>query len=322
VEFAKQLRGYLDPLTLSLINESLDNLARTSGSVIASLKLFANLHREIYKLKVRVAINAALPEGETPASAQIKKKFPVLMPGASYYPDLIEEILKEDYSSEGKELRETVLKSLAAAEEKEEETASASLKQYLIEGIQAVGAVSNVLADVALKLDENSALLAHRKVGLMQRIKRFVKKMFHTEDETVFYDLQYVDHAGNSSVKRVNFIALRADIDKRIKNLSQFSADKNTAAAKVEALQEDQLVTFLEKNVRYLQTLHKTLTSMDEYFKTNVDKGDRSRVKGIKPELSTIKVAFVRANQKRCDYAAQKEEAAQFEKLGITTPKR
>ncbi|MDR1073848.1 MAG: hypothetical protein LBL45_09280 [Treponema sp.] len=323
VDFARQVRGYLDPLSLSLINESLCNLSRTTGSVIASLKLLANFNRELYKLNARTAITAAFPAGETLTSAQIKKKFSDLMPGVSYYPDLIEEILKEDYSSDGKELRKAVIKSLTGVEKKDEkETVSeVSFKQHLVEGIQTIGAVSHILADVVLKLDENSVLLAHKRLSLRQKVVRFIKKLFHKEEESVVYDLQYVDHTGNLSVKQVNFSVLRADIDKRIKNLSQFTADKDSTAAKLEALQENQLVTFLEKNIRYLQSLHKTLAAMDDYFKTNVDKDDRSRVKGIKPELSTIKATFIRANQKRCDYTAQKEEAAQFEKLGITTPK-
>ncbi|MDR2782593.1 MAG: hypothetical protein LBB48_01920 [Treponema sp.] len=322
VEFINQVRTHADPLTLSIVNESLSNLARTTGSVIASLKLLANFNRETYKLKVRVAITAALPEGGTPVPAQIKKEFPSLMHGVSYYPDLIEEILKEDYSSNGNALRKAVLNSLTVAEKKEEETAFVPFKQYLIEGIQTIGAVSNVLADVAFKLDENNALLAHKKVSLGQRIKRFFIKLLRKDAEPVLYDLQYRDQAGNLSVKRVDFSAVRADIDKRIKSLSQIATDKDAESAKLQALQENQLVSFLEKNIRYLQNLYKTLVAMDEYFKTNIDKDDRSKVKGIKPELSTIKATFTRANQKRCEYIAQKEEEAQFEKLGITTQKR
>jgi hypothetical protein len=40
-------------------------------------------------------------------------------------------------------------------------------------------------------------------------------------------------------------------------------------------------------------------------------------VKGIKPELATIKNAIVRANQDRYEYSAQKEEEEQMKRLGI-----
>jgi hypothetical protein len=87
--------------------------------------------------------------------------------------------------------------------------------------------------------------------------------------------------------------------------------------AKLEQMQDEQLISFLERNIRDLQIIHKTLTTLDEYFKTEVDREDRDKVKGIKPELATIKNAIVRANSKRQEYSAKKEEEEQLKKLGV-----
>ncbi|MDR2193354.1 MAG: hypothetical protein LBP19_02665 [Treponema sp.] len=323
-EFINQVKSGLDSLTLSLINESTSNLVSTTGKVTASLKQLANFNRESYKLMARTAITANLPEGEIPTAAQIKKKFPQLLPGTAYYPDLIEEILKEDYSDSSKELREAVLKSfiiIAGKQKKEEETAAVSVKYILIEGIRALGSISRVLAEVALKLDENNNLFAHKRLTLREKFSRFINSLLNKEPESIIYELQYADRSGNRVMRKVNFNVLRADMDKWIKNLSPMGMDKASVTSKLAALQETQLMGFLEKNIRDMQSLHKTLSAMDEYFKTNIDKDDRSKVKGIKPELSTIKNAFIRANQKRCDYNAQKEEVEQFKKLGITVSK-
>jgi hypothetical protein len=89
------------------------------------------------------------------------------------------------------------------------------------------------------------------------------------------------------------------------------------AASKLEAIEEEQLVSFLERNVRDLQSMHKTLAALDEYFKGEVNKEDREKVRGIKPELATIKNAIVRANSKRHEYSAQKEEEEQLSRLGV-----
>ena len=88
--------------------------------------------------------------------------------------------------------------------------------------------------------------------------------------------------------------------------------------AKLEAMQEEQLISFLEKNIRELQSIHKTLTALDEFYKLNVDRADRDKVKGIKPELATIKNAIIRANSKRHEYSAQKEEEEQLKRLGVS----
>ena len=56
------------------------------------------------------------------------------------------------------------------------------------------------------------------------------------------------------------------------------------------------------------------MEALDTYFKTEVP---REKVKGIKIELSSIKNSIVKANQKKHEYVAKKEEYDQFKKLGI-----
>jgi hypothetical protein len=92
---------------------------------------------------------------------------------------------------------------------------------------------------------------------------------------------------------------------------------KASAAARTDSLNETQLLGYLEKNIRELQSLHKTLGALDDFFKTAVDQEDRDKVRGIKPELATIKNAVIKANQKRHEYSAQKEEEEQLKRLGI-----
>jgi hypothetical protein len=314
-----EVRVGLDPLSLNLINESTTNLIKSTGVIIASLKATADFNKEAYKLAVRTAITTAFPEDKAPTLDQIKKKFPTTLPDKPFYREFIEEILQEDYSQDSKALRDAVLHSLKMTDKMEKkEKAAAPLKAMLIEGIQSLGSIVATLTEIATKLDENEALLANKRRTLWRKVKDVIDQMLNKEPEPVIYELQYAAAGtGAPTRERVNFATLRADIDKRVKNLSQVGASKGAAAAKLEALQESQLVEFLERNIRDIQSLHRTLAALDEYFKASVDKEDRSRVKGIKPELSAIKNAFIRATHKQRDYNAQKEEDAQFKKLGI-----
>jgi hypothetical protein len=75
----------------------------------------------------------------------------------------------------------------------------------------------------------------------------------------------------------------------------------------------------LEKNVNEVQTFHKTLTALDDFFKANVVPEDRDKIKGIKPELSALKNTFVKANQIKYDYTAQKEQEDQMKRLGFNS---
>jgi hypothetical protein len=80
---------------------------------------------------------------------------------------------------------------------------------------------------------------------------------------------------------------------------------------------EEQLITILERAIRDVQSLHRTLTALDEYFKAEAPREDRGKIKGIRPELAAIKNAIIKSNQLRHEYSAQEEEEEQMRRLGI-----
>ena len=141
--------------------------------------------------------------------------------------------------------------------------------------------------------------------------------MLNKEPDPLIYDLEYTDPVKGIPVKeRVNYSSFRGDLERKIRTLSPMAA-RGGAAAKLESMQEEQLVGFLDRNIREIQILHKTLNALDDFFKAEVDKDDRDKVKGIKPELGVMKNAIVRANAKRYEYNAQKEEDEQLKRLGV-----
>jgi hypothetical protein len=85
----------------------------------------------------------------------------------------------------------------------------------------------------------------------------------------------------------------------------------------MQSMPEEQLLGMLERNIRDAQTMHKIFGALDDFFKLEAGKEDRDKIKGIKPELATMKNAIVRANQRRHEFSAQKEEEEQMKKLGI-----
>jgi hypothetical protein len=321
--FVAQMKTGFDALSLSLVNESMANLMDSTRSAIGYLKILTEFNKEAYKLEVRNAITSVMPETETPSFAKIKKQFAAVLPKKPFYPELIEEIIREDYGKNGAELQGTVLHSLEVVKKKQTpEKQEVPLKTLLIDSLHSLGAISDILVETALKLDENEVLLENKKLSLFKRFIRYMKYVFNSKQEDIVYEVEYTDTTRGRSIKeKFNFTKFRTDIDKRIKNLGQLSVSKGVVAAKLEALPEQHLLNFLEQNFRDLKKLIRDLNALDNYFKANVDKDDRSRVKGIKPELSTIKNAFVKANQKCSDYTTLKEEANQLKQLGIIQKK-
>jgi hypothetical protein len=156
-----------------------------------------------------------------------------------------------------------------------------------------------------------------RKKGFMEKLKKLLQQMLNREPDPTIYDVEYMDPVKAIPVReKVNISVFRSDLDRKIRTLTPM-ASRGTATSKLEAMAEEQLIGFLERSIRDLQSMHKTLTALDEFFKTQVDKMDRDKIKGIKPELGTIKNAILRANSKRHEYSAQKEEAEQLKRLGV-----
>jgi hypothetical protein len=195
--------------------------------------------------------------------------------------------------------------------------APVSFKSILLEGVQSLGSSAAAFSEVAVKLDENQALLDNKKKNFWEKMRKFMQQMFNKESDPVVYEVEYIDQVRGVPVReKVNFFSFRNELERKIKTFGNISLHGG-GMAKLEAMQEEQLTGFLDRNIREAQSLHKILAALDEFFKAEVDRTDREKVKGIKPELAAIKNAIIRANSKRHEYNAQKEEEEQLRRLGV-----
>ena len=305
----------LEPFSANLINESLSKLKQTTSLVIDHLKKATVYNKEAYKLQVRQNITNTMNDATLDG---IKKKFHSAMPGKAFYPDLVEELIKEDYTPGGEQIRAAVLKLLAVPEEKPKAVKKQiDFKFTLIDGLLSISAVSVALGDIILKLDENHLVFQNRKLTFSEKLKEVFRQMFNKEPEPVIYDIEYIDSVKGTTVKeKINYNMFRADLDKRLRTFYSFNLRNSS---KLEVMDEKQLMGILEKAVRDAQNLHKTLAGLDEFFKAEAPRESREKVKGIKPELGIIKNAIIKANQKRHEYSSQLEEEEQLKRLGVNS---
>ena len=320
-EMTNQIKIGSEPLTMSVITESLSHLNKTCAPIMTHLKALSDYQREVYKLDLR-DVTIDMPQAEATNLTNIRKKLTHVKPGFPFYSDLVEELIKEDYTPEGPELRKEVLKKLQVADSKPKVVkAPISFKSILIEGISTLGSTAGSFNDILTKLGENQALLDNRKKGFIEKIMVLLRQMLNKDADPTIYDLEYMDPVKAVPVKeKVYFNTFQGDLERKVRTLTPMASRNPTTLAKLDSMPEEQLLGFLERNVRELQTLHKTLSALDEFFKTEVDKVDRDKIKGIKPELGSIKNAILKANAKRHEYNAQKEEEEQLRRLGVKPP--
>jgi hypothetical protein len=317
-EIVSQAKAGADTLSASIINESLSKLSKTTGSILSYLKLVSEYNREAYKLDLRLDVLSGLSAGEASVIPAIRKNFAINMKGRPFYPDLVEEVIRED-SLSGGPLRENVLKRMTVPDARPKTAASqVDFKHILIEGLNALGSAHATLAEIGVKLDENAALLENRKAGFWEKLRKVIRQMLNKEPEPAVFDVEYLDPVKGVPVKeKVDFVRFREGMDRKNRTLAAFASRSGPAFNKMQSMAEEQLLGMLEKNIRDAQTTHKILGALDDFFKLEADKEDRDKVKGIKPELATLKNAIVKANQRRHDFSAQKEEEEQMKKLGI-----
>jgi hypothetical protein len=311
-----QSKSGVDPIALSVIGGSLTNLSKSTPLIMGILKNLTQYHRESYKLEVRNALgDMGAPEANP---ANIRKKIAAAMPGKPFYQELVEEIIREDFSGDGPAIRESVLKSLEVEDSKPKAVKpKASFKSILMEGVHTIGSANAALTEIAVKIDENELLLENQKKGFWEKVKQLLQQMTQKEPDEVVYELSYMDATKGAMVReKLNYHLFRDELGRKTRGLANLGSH-GAAQGKLDAMSEDQLTAFLEKTIRDVQTLHRTLGALDEFFKTQVPKEDREKVKGIKPELATIKNAIVRANQNRYEYSTRKEEEEQMKRLGI-----
>jgi hypothetical protein len=310
--------GMNDQFTAQTLTDALATLTSRTKTIINTLKLLSDYNRELYKYNLRANITSSMSAAEA-TSANIKKKLGGGKNGLPFYAELVDEVIKEDYSANSESLRETVLQQLSVemGPSKKKAKAPPSFKPILIDGLNCIGSAGATVTEVVGKINENHDLLENQKKGIWTKIKKLFAQISNKDDDPIIYELEHIDPVKGVPVREnLNFNNFCATLGKKITILNAIT-QRGSAVKKLEGMGEDQLIELLQRNLKDIQNFHKILNGLDDYFKSAANKNTRPKIKGIKPELSALKNTIAKANEKLQDYNAKKEEAEQFKKLGI-----
>jgi hypothetical protein len=298
-------------------NDSLQMLEGSTEKIAFLLKNISDYNREYYKFNVRSTITNGMTREEEQTAA-IKAKFDSLMPGAPFYRELIEEIIKEDFDDNAPAIQAALFKRLTADVEKEKGLKkTVVLKPVLIQGLNALGSAATTIAEIMIKTQENHELIQSRKKGLLKKIAALFTQFTNKENDGAMYIFDTFDTLKNTVQKtELHYASFMAETERKNKILAAM-APQGMAAIKLKTMDESQLTALLKKNLRDVLALHKMFCGLDDYFKRAAPGEVRSRIKGIKPELSALKNAHAQANQKLIAYEQERENAEQYKKLGV-----
>jgi hypothetical protein len=315
-----------DSLSTSIVNDSVVQITATIKHLIAVLKEVTLYQREVYKLELRSEILPLLPETASPTgmTKEIKTLFFQLRKSGQqkrvFYGDLVEEIVAEDTSAQGQQLREEVLRKLAVPDRQVKAEQAADYRTGLLEGIRFI-AVSSFHLDAALRvLRENMLILETQNRSILARLKRWLQGGAGSSKRRGprILEISYEDAATSSQrTERIDFTAFVAGLQKRARLLGALANQTSAAYQHLQAAPDDQMYEFLHKNLQELRRLHNRMTGLNIFFKTQRPRDPRKKYKGIKIELSALKNSIVKSNKKLHEYLALKEEEEQMAKLGL-----
>lgn len=325
-EMLTTIRKGSDPLSSGILNEALLQMDKATKKIFHTLKDLTLIHKERFKLEIRRLVLQRMDVDRDFAIThredlvhRMRQKWAESTGDLPFYAELAEEIILEDFSSEGQSARDEILRRLAVQEEKKNLSETRSFKAVAMEGSRVLIAAGFQLGDAVQKLQDNQALLDVQDRTFMTKVKRALRQMMGKKAEHVIHDVEYFDPVTSERKNEsIDLTALLEDAGRRAQSLSGMVSRTSVAAKRLENATEEQVYKFLEKGIEDLQSYYRKFFALDDFFKTAVTDPDlKGRVRSVMMELGSIKNAFIKANQKRHEYIAQREELEQMKRLGI-----
>ena len=196
---------------------------------------------------------------------------------------------------------------------------SVDYKQYLLECLHILSGLGELYSTISDKIQSNVNIIENQKNTLFHKIAVALRKLFNLSEPPLVYDFIIVDQKKDTKTHRnvdMNFF-----ISSLVKKSSFFMPLANLHGpefSKIKKYSEQNILDYLNKSISENQEILTLLAAADEFFKQNVEPHDRSKIKGLKIDLISVKNIIVKAIQKRSEYVGYIEEQEQMQKLGIT----
>lgn len=321
------IRMSADTLSTGLINNITSVAVKSIDTITTELKVLTEIQKELYKIEVRKAILDAPVFSSIRDSltlengvSQIKKVFPALLRKKSFYPDLIRELVQEEVGPDKDSLRQAVMNKFGViAQKSEKKIVDVDTKSILLNAIRIFGAFSSQFDAVLQKIGENHLLLQSEHSGAWEKFLSTCRKAVGLHEKTIEYKIKVTEPFSqvvkSETLDYSNFIDSLAQLSHLYANMG---AKTSPVYKKIEKQTNTAILDYVQKKISECQFLYVTLVGLDEFFKSEVSVMNRSKVKGLGMELTSIKNTIVVANHRKVEYVSLVAEQDQMKKLGIT----
>lgn len=295
-----------DSLILSTFDKCIERIIKSVDSILNKLKFILLYLKESYKLFIREDLLPIVIDKDPEAdeslilgliSSEIKNNYSYL----KLYKKYIIEVVKEEFSSEGDNLKNTVLKRLTITEKKEikeKKVKKDSGKDLMILFLE-IGKIRSHISASIEKIYLNHLSLIGKQGSFISVFFRNITRILFNNNPKTIYELKIKNNSGGSKNMPLNFEKFYEDIKKLEYDLLNFS-------------EEDRTIIFIDNhnaNINHfidklLMTIKKQMAifiALDEHLKCELRKINM-KAKGIKPELTVIKTLINSSTSLYRDY--------------------
>lgn len=316
-----------DALTASMLNDNLSKASHALTDINSALKEYTDFQKEWYKGQIRKNVimspsfdaNKALSDHASEMQ-QIKKNFAAGMGKIPFYNELIEEIIQEDQGEKKADLQQKLLAKLNIKKEESKKAEKRIDTKALIMGaLQVLGATPPQLGGIAQKIQDNHDILESEHNTFMDKLKRALRKAFGLEEKPLYYTITITDQTtGAKRTEKINYQTFITDLATKARRFASVAQTNSPGYKKIASMPEEKIAEFVAAQIMDCNKLMVLLGALDDFFKTTASPMNKSKIKGLKIDITTLKNSVVKANQLRVEYTSYIEEEEQMKKLGIT----
>ncbi len=327
-QYLAKIRLGSDQMAAALVKDSLTQLEKNAAVVGSVVSELVSYQREAFKAELRQSVlpgldlsAASSEQRRADVKRTVKSAFAKAFPGRPYYPELVDEILEEDYGAEGEARKKSVFEQLVVPELPRQEVKvreEVPNREILLETVRIFSRVGPEVSAALDTLVENQMVLLNRPMGLGERVRRWLRERMGRREREQVYEIEYFEGADTKPrTEKVGFDSFIVAARKKASLFAGLITKGGAGYGRLEAASEDQLLEFVSKQIADLIILHRRMSGLNTYFLSEVHRDQRSRMKGIKLNLTAINNGIVKANVRKHDYVARMEEKEQMRRLGI-----
>ncbi|UTY28771.1 hypothetical protein [Treponema putidum] len=313
-----------DQLSNSLLRDSVAHMGKSEVYINTQLKSLSFFHREEYKLLMRreimPSVKISKADCSNPANIlrEIKKIFSIKMKKKPFYTDLIVEIIREDYGEDSSILQQEILSKLEIKEKQDSfSPQKVNNRPILISGLKILSNSAPHLKAALEKIKSNQEMVYKAENTVFKKLAQIFRQILKLDPPEKHITIIITDTINQNTKKQtINYSVFEKEVLQKISLFQSILMPNSAVNQKIKTMPDELLFKSLTKYISDSNEILKQLGGLDEFYK-NVKPELRSKIRGIKIEITTITNSIIKANQYRAEYQALSDEVNQMKKLGV-----